>query len=240
MIPEVTAPRRGERALGELAAIAHSLLYPLEGFAEPRGFGPLTGEDVATAAGRPAFRRPINRLAAAELRLAEAAPAPAVVVRASHDGATRVATRLLLDRREAVRAAAMLAAAVAASRHLLKATLKADRDRAVAVFGADALRVATREAPVLYGRIAALDDGEAIAAALAPGREPAAAAAVAVDGGIGLLSRFARTVDPALGRLFDIRFSRTDRPGAAVAAPVAAQFARLLQQGNPSWSVPTD
>lgn len=223
----------GARALGELAAVAHALLYPLEGFAGVRPLGAIAGPAVVNAARHRAFRRPLNRLAASDLGLTEFAVSPAAIARAAHDGAARVVVRLVVDDRAVVEGAALLVAAVASTRRLLPLALKSDRAWAATVYGPEAVGVATREGAVLYGRIAALgDDGP-----LDTAREPTAARLAALAEGVGIIARFAEAVDGGLARLVRMRFGRTGA-GDALPAPVNAQIVRLLQQGVPSWSAP--
>ncbi len=232
MIP-VPAEGGQTRALGELAAVAHALLYPLEGLVPPRALGAIPAEAVRTAVRHPAFRKPLNRVAATELGLPDLAVSPAAVARASHDGVSRVAVRLVVDDRAMVEEAALLVSAVTVAKKLVGLALKADRVWAASVYGAEAVGVATREGTVLYGRIAAMGDDED----LDTGRDPAAARLSAIDRGIGTLARFAEAADKGLARLVRLRFGR-DGAGEALPAPAAAQVARLLQQGVPSWSAP--
>jgi hypothetical protein len=226
------------RATGLAVRLAAMLASPFGVFpAAGAALAPLTPGELREAAAHPAFARPFGRAAGNALGLPRVVLGDETLARLAHSPAHRLAALVLMEPVPAVRAAGALLASAIVHGRVIRTTLRAERDHMRAALGDEGFEIATREAPMLHGCLAGLDNPVVTAEPLLGGLAPAEASARLAAYGVAVLTRFAAGIEPAFASLLSLRWVEEHAAPAAVPDEMqCTHIVRLLQRRMPAWS----
>lgn len=228
-----------ETALPFLARLACVLTQPLKYVHNSRWeFPKEICEKLGTFAKNEAFKWPLQKALSERLRLSDTGFSIELVECLNTDRNVRISAMITgAEPDELDRAARILAAAIM-RRHLSRLVSRADRERAISVFGNAAFQIAIREAGFLYGdldRLCSEPPPELDAEDGTGGNR----IAPAVEPGYRWLYAFVSVSNPMLGDMFSCRLPRglglpPDR--GRLDARCRSQLAKLLGRRMPGWS----
>lgn len=219
------------------AALAQVLARPLAAF-DPGHFqlGPLPGSALARAAAAPHFAAPLNRAVARELGVAELPLGADFLDRLAARPRARLAVLLVTEPFAVVASAALHVTAAVLHRPVVAVVLGTQRAKLRSAFGDGPFEVATREALLLHAplvsaagteSLGALDDEGALRDAL-------------LRRGTRALRETADFAEPALGRLFALRFPPGWFDAGDASPPLTDErsdhVVKLLRRRMPAWA----
>lgn len=174
--------------------------------------------------GHAAFRPALAALAARPLELSSD---DITRLSAREDG--RLALLVASEPDAQVASAARLAATAALHKSIVRLGLKAERQHAQAVLGAEGFRFATQEAPTLHSSLAVLEDSPKIWRSIATA-ELATASSLFEDFGRQILFSFVATVAPVLVACLPAA------PKTLLAEARIPDIVKLMRRRNPAWA----
>ncbi|MDO1583182.1 hypothetical protein [Rhizobium oryzicola] len=186
----------------------------------------IAAHDVMSALLRhPAFRPALARLHPRPLSLSRHE-----IVDLSSHAEGRLALLIASAPEADIRFAAQLAAAAALHRSIVRLGLKAERQHAQAILGAESFHFATQEAPTLHSTLAALENSPKIWRAIAKTDNLSAASTLFEEFGRGVLHSFVAAVAPVL---IDCLPSPHQPP---LADALVSSLVKLMRRRNPRWA----
>jgi hypothetical protein len=203
---------------------------------------PLEPAQVRAIATHPAFRAPINRAVEHSTGIATVNIDGAMLSRLNSSPWSRLAVVIATAPMEEVKQVAWMLAAAVLSKRIRGLVLKADRELAREILGADGFDVATHEAPVLHPALCELD--------AKPGKEPLFASDSDAAGrqekimgfGLQIAGRFLDASEPVLAGLFALRvppsanYSERDQSVKPFGENHCQQVVKFIRRRQQSWS----
>jgi hypothetical protein len=203
---------------------------------------PLEPAQVRAIASHPAFRAPINRAVEASLGIATDNIDGEMLSRLDSFPRSRLAVVIATAPIKEVKQVAWMLAAAVLSKRIRGLVLKADRELAREILGADGFDVATHEAPVLHPALCELDARSGRQSLFAGDSDAAGRQEKIMSFGLQIAGRFLDASEPVLAGLFSLRvplsanYSERDqsvRPFGEIHCQQVVKFVRRRQQ---SWS----
>jgi hypothetical protein len=202
---------------------------------------PLDCPSVRAMARHDAFRAPLNGAVAEATGLAALKFDDGIVPRLLSSSQSRLAALITTAPMQEVQLLANVVAASALWRRLSQFILKADREHAREILGAEGFRIATREAPMLNPTLGELGTSAASASIFRRDADSASCRQALAAFGIDIVRRFLEAVEPLFSDMFTLRLpadagSGESKPMAPLNDGYCAQVVRLVRRRNTAWS----
>jgi hypothetical protein len=223
-----------------LARLAGILTHPVKYFHESHlEQMEISCKTMKKLVGRNVFKRPVEEQIFKELELDKFDLPEELMDQLSENSQARLSTMITVAQPEQLHQAACILAAAIMHKYLCALVAKNDRQEAIAQLGKQAFQIGVREAGLLYGDLAKLQDEQPLENRDLRNRNTAERTNSAIALGYAWLYCFVKSSQASLAELFSYRLVRGFHPpdGSRLDAKCKMQIARLLTRKIDGWAI---